>query len=75
MLTADAYPVSEGRAFIFRTRSVYLTLPATNVTQAITHTAQCQLLICSVNEAKVAATDHWIIKGTERMGACNNLQV
>ena len=75
MTPVDAYPVSEGRVFIFRTDPVYMTLPATNATPAITRSAQCQLLIRAVNEAKVGTADNWMIKGTERTGACNTLPV
>lgn len=75
MLPVDAYPAWEGRVFVFRTEPAYLTLPATNVTPAITRTAQCQLLIRAVNERKASTADAWTIKGTERAGACNDLPV
>ena len=41
MLPSDAYNVSEGRVFVFRTDPVFITLSATSVTPAITRTAQC----------------------------------
>ncbi|MDM9629762.1 hypothetical protein QTL95_28160 [Rhizobium sp. S152] len=75
MLPVDAYPVSEGRVFVFRMPPVYVTLPATNVTPAITRSSQCQLLIRAVNEAKIATADHWLIRGTERTGPCGGLPV
>ncbi|MBY2913960.1 hypothetical protein HF206_07475 [Rhizobium leguminosarum] len=75
MLPIDAYPVSEGRVFVFRTAPVYMTLPATNVTPMITRAAQCQLLIRAVHKGGTGSADNWIIKGTERTGACNNLPV
>jgi hypothetical protein len=69
----DAYPVTGGRVFVFRTSPVYMTLPATNVTPAITRSAQCQLLVRTTNESKASGADAWIIRGTERSRACNNL--
>ena len=39
MLPVDAYPVSEGQVFVFRTDPVYMTLPATHVTPAFTRSA------------------------------------
>ncbi|ACI57405.1 hypothetical protein Rleg2_4143 [Rhizobium leguminosarum bv. trifolii WSM2304] len=73
MTPVDAYPVSEGRVFIFKTAPVYMTLPATNVTPAVTRAAQCQLLVRTTNESKSSGADAWIVRGTERSGACNNL--
>ena len=73
MTPQDAYPVSDGRVFVFRTSPVYMTLPATNVTPAVTRSAQCQLLVHTTNESKASGADAWIIRGTERSGACNNL--
>lgn len=68
-------PVNNGRVFVFRTDPVYLTLPATNVTPAITRSAQCQMLVRAENATKASTADSWIIMGTERTGACNNLPV
>jgi len=73
MTPEDAYSVSDGRVFVFRTAPVYMTLPATNVTPAVTRSAQCQLLVRTTNESKAPSADAWIIRGTERSGACNNL--
>jgi hypothetical protein len=73
MTPEDAYPVSDGRIFVFRTAPVYMTLPATNVTPAITRSAQCQLLVRTTNDSRASGSDAWIIRGTERSGACNNL--
>jgi hypothetical protein len=75
MAPVDAYPVSEGRVFVFRTDPVYMTLPATSVTPAVTRSAQCQLLIRATNERKIGIADNWFIKGTQRSGPCNSLQV
>jgi hypothetical protein len=75
MTPTDAYPVSQGKVFIFRTDPVYVTLPATNLTPAITRSSRCQLLIRAVNRAGTAGADQWIIEGTERSGNCNRLQV
>ncbi|QWW67952.1 hypothetical protein [Rhizobium sp. WYJ-E13] len=73
MTPEDAYPVSDGRVFVFRTAPVYMTLPATNVTPAITRSAQCQLLVRTTNDSKASGADAWIVRGTQRSGACNNL--
>ncbi|SES38154.1 hypothetical protein [Rhizobium sp. NFR03] len=74
MLPADAYPVSGGRVFVFRTAPVYMTLPATQVTPAITRPAQCQLLVQAQPTGAGGTADSWRIVGTQRSGACNNLQ-
>lgn len=75
LLPINAYPVTSGRVFVFRTDPVYMTLPATNVTPAITRSAQCQLLIRATNNGGGETADNWIIQGTERTGPCNNLPV
>ncbi|WHO77448.1 hypothetical protein [Rhizobium leguminosarum] len=75
MLPIDAYPVSEGRVFVFRTVPVCMTLPATNVTPMITRAALCQLLIRAAHKGGAGTADKWIIKGTAHAGACNNLPV
>jgi hypothetical protein len=75
MLPVSAYPVSYGRVFVFRTDPVYLTLPATDLTPAVTRSSQCQLLVRAVNDGKTGTADNWIIKETERSGACNKLSV
>jgi hypothetical protein len=75
MTPADAYPVSDGKVFVFRTDPVYVTLPATTVTPAVTRSSQCRLLIRAVNRTGAAGADQWIIKGTQRSGACNTLRV
>ncbi|KPH09118.1 hypothetical protein CO657_19765 [Rhizobium acidisoli] len=73
MTPADAYPVSDGRVFVFRTTPVYMTLPATNVTPAVTRAAQCQLLVRTTNESKASGADAWTVRATQRSGACNNV--
>lgn len=75
MLPVDAYPVSEGRVFVFRTDPVYMTLAATHVTPAITRSSQCQLLIRAVHFGEGQTADNWRIMGTERSGPCNNLPI
>jgi hypothetical protein len=75
MLPQDAYPIDGGRVFVFRTAPVYSTLPATNVTPALTRSAQCQLLVQTVLEGRTGTADSWKIVGTQRTGACNNLQI
>jgi len=75
MLPLSTYDVSEGRVFVFRTDPVYMTLPATHVTPAITRSAQCQLLVRAVPVGSGQGADNWKIVGTERTGPCNNLPV
>ncbi|WP_246733246.1 hypothetical protein [Rhizobium laguerreae] len=66
MTPVDAYPVTDGRVFVFRIAPVYMTLPATNVTPAVTRTAQCELLVRTTNETWASGADAWIIRGTQR---------
>ncbi|TCM54961.1 hypothetical protein C8J36_104153 [Rhizobium sp. PP-F2F-G48] len=73
MLPADAYPVSGGRVFVFRTDPVFLTLPATNVTPAVTRSSQCQLLVQAEPIGAGGTADSWRIVGTQRSGACSDL--
>lgn len=75
MLPIDAYEVSGGRVFVFRTDPVYVTLPATHVTPAVTRSAQCQLLIRAEPNGVDGTADSWRIVGTQRSGGCNNLPV
>ncbi|PYE40489.1 hypothetical protein DFI02_1154 [Rhizobium sp. PP-F2F-G20b] len=75
MLPADAYPVAAGRVFVFRTAPIYMTLPATQVTPAITRSAQCQLLVQAQPTGAGGTADDWRIVGTQRSGACNNLPI
>jgi hypothetical protein len=75
LLPISTYDVSEGRIFVFRTDPVYLTLPATNVTPAVTRSGQCQLLIRAVPTERGQGADQWKIMGTQRTGPCNNLPV
>ncbi|MGO7986817.1 hypothetical protein [Rhizobium leguminosarum] len=66
MTPVDAYPVTDGQVFVFRIASVYMTLPATNVTPAVTRTAQCELLVRTTNETWASGADAWIIRGTQQ---------
>lgn len=75
MQPESSYDVSEGRVFVFRTSPVYMTLPATHVTPAVTTSAQCQLLIRAVRTSPQQVADSWKIMGTQRQGPCNNLPV
>lgn len=75
MLPVGTYDVSNGRVFVFRSDPIYTTLPATNVTPAITSSAQCQLLIRAVPVGVGRGADSWKIIGTQRSGPCNNLPV
>jgi hypothetical protein len=75
MQPESSYNVSEGRVFVFRTSLVYMTLPATHVTPAVTTSAQCQLLIRAIRTSPQQVADSWKIMGTQRQGPCNNLPV
>lgn len=75
MQPESSYDVSEGRVFVFRTSPVYMTLPATHVTPAVTTSAQCQLLIRAVRTSPELVADSWKIMGTQRTGPCNNLPI
>lgn len=75
MQPESSYDVSEGRVFVFRTSPVYMTLPATHVTPAVTTSAQCQLLIRAVRTSPALVADSWKIMGTQRQGPCNNLPI
>lgn len=75
MLAEDAYPTKSGRVFVFRTAPVYMTLPATAVTPAVTNAAQCQLLVGAKRISEGSTADDWQIIETRRSGACNNLRV
>ena len=75
MMPSTYYPVSEGRVFVFQGPSVYMTLPATSVTPAVTRSSACQLLIRAVPNGAGGNADGWTIKGTQRSGPCNNLPV
>lgn len=75
LLPVSTYDVSDGRVFVFRSDPIYMTLPATNSTPAITRSAQCQLLIRAVPNGEGRGADNWKIVGTQRSGPCNNLPV
>ncbi len=75
MLPIHAYDVIGGRVFVFGTDPVYVTLPATHVTPAVTRSAQCQLLLRAEPNGTGGTADSWWIVGTQRSGGCNNLQV
>jgi hypothetical protein len=75
MLPVNAYPIKNGRVFVFQTSPVYVTLPATAHTPAVTSSAHCQLLVQTVPIDRGSTADSWKIVGTQRTGACNNLPV
>ncbi len=72
---SSAYAVADGRVFVFQTAPVFMTLPATNVTPAVTRSAQCQVLVQTVPNGSSGTADNWKIVGAQRSGACNNLRV
>lgn len=75
MLPVDAYPVAGDRVFVFRTAPVYMTLPATQATPAVTRATQCQLLVETKPTGGGGTADDWRIVGTQRSGGCNNLPI
>lgn len=75
MVPSSAYAVADGRVYVFQTAPVFVTLPATNVTPAVTRSAQCQVLVRTVPNGSGGTADNWKIVGTQRNGGCNNLPV
>lgn len=73
MVPTSAYAVANGRVFVFQTAPVFMTLPATNVTPAVTRSAHCQVLVQTVPTGSGGTADNWKITGTQRIGACNRL--
>lgn len=72
---SNAYDVTGGRIFVVEGNPVYLTLPATAVTPAVTRTSVCRLQIQTVATSKNGTADDWKITGTTRTGPCNNLVI
>lgn len=72
---SDYYPVSSGRVFIVQMTPVVVTLPATNVTPAISRADACRLMLETERIGDGATADDWRITGTTRRGPCNNLPV
>ncbi len=75
LLPQDAYPITDGRVFVFRTAPVFVTLPATNITPAVTRSNQCQLLVQTVHVGEAGTADNWKIVGTQSSGPCKNLPI
>ena len=75
MVPSSAYATADGRVFVFQTAPVFMTLPATNVTPAVTRSAQCQVLVQTVPNDSSGTADNWKVVGAQRSGACNNLRV
>lgn len=75
MLPTDAYPVGDSKVFVFAGPTTFLTLPATNVTPAVTRSTACRLMIRAVHIGgqNGGGADNWKIVGTQRTGPCNNL--
>jgi len=74
MVPINAYPAIDSRVFVFERPPIYLTLPATNVTPAVTRSAACQLLVRTVNSGAGGTADDWKIVGTQWSRPCSNLQ-
>lgn len=75
MVPASAYAVADGRVFVFQTAPVFMTLPATNITPAVTRSAQCQVLVQTAPNGSGGTADNWKIVGAQRNGACNNIRI
>lgn len=71
----NAYPVGSGRVFVIDGPTIYVTLPATNVTPAVTRSTACRLLVTTARAGNGSTADDWEIVGIQRSGPCNNLRV
>ncbi|WP_313606333.1 hypothetical protein [Rhizobium sp.] len=70
MVPSSAYAAGDGRVFAFQTAPVFVTLPATNVTPAVTRSSQCQLLVKATPNGHGATPGDWTITDVKRSGAC-----
>lgn len=75
LLPSSAYPVDGGKVFVIEGQPVYMTLPATTVTPAITRASSCQLQVQTLQMDTRGAADSWKIVRFSRNGPCNNLNV
>ncbi|RVO57773.1 hypothetical protein [Sinorhizobium meliloti] len=75
LVPVNAYPVGSGRVFVVNGPPVYVTLPATHVTPAVTRSSACRLLVTTAHAGSGSTADDWEIVGIQRSGPCNNLRV
>lgn len=70
LLPSNAYPIANGRVFVIDGPPVYVTLPATHVTPAVTRSSACRLSITTAQVGKSGTADDWEIIGTQHSGPC-----
>ncbi|WP_439626452.1 hypothetical protein [Shinella sp.] len=75
LLPLDAYPITGGRVFVIEGQPIFVTLPATSVTPAVTRGAACRLLVSTEQTSTTRTADDWKITGIQHSGPCNNLTV
>lgn len=74
-LPSDAYPIAAGRVFVIEGPPIFVTLPATHITPAVTRGAACRLLVSTEQIGTTRTADDWRIGGIRHSGPCNNLAV
>lgn len=72
---ASAYSVGNGRVFVVDGPPIYVTLPATRITPAVTRSSACRLLVTTAHAGGGTSSDDWEIVGIQRAGPCNGLLV
>lgn len=75
LMPVNAYPLGSGRVFVVDGPPVYVTLPATHVTPAVTRSSACRLLVTTAHAGSGSTADDWEIVGIQRSGPCNGLRV
>lgn len=70
LLPTNAYPIAKGRVFVVDGPPVYVTLPATHVTPAVTRSSACRLLITTSQAGKTRTAEDWVVIGIEHSGPC-----
>lgn len=73
LLPLNAYPIAAGRVFVIEGPPIFLTLPATSVTPAVTRGAACRLLVSTEQVGTTRTADDWKIAEIRHSGPCNNL--
>lgn len=73
LLPTNAYPIANGRVFVVDGPPVYVTLPATHVTPAVTRSSACRLMITTSQVGTTRTADDWQIIGIEQSGPCRGL--
>lgn len=75
LLPSNAYPIASGRVFVIDGTPVYVTLPATHVTPAVTRSSACRLMITTSQVGETRTADDWQIVGIKHSGPCHLLSV